>query len=106
MSKKFFAIVGTNGAGIYSSWEKAKVAMEYLNKSIAKGHDTFEAAKDYAIGEFVNRSGRFYLGPFVRNFTLFINDMEKIESKGLDPALEATVSFKNGKKTFKTKGKK
>jgi len=48
-TKKFYAIWGTNGAGVFDDWGYAEHARKYLKKSGIKKFNCFTEAEDYVI---------------------------------------------------------
>lgn len=48
-TKKFYAIRGTNGAGVFDDWGYAEHCRKYLKKSGIKKFDSFTEAEDYAL---------------------------------------------------------
>ena len=52
--EKYYAVSGVNGYGVYTDYEKVKVASRFLANSHCKKYDSFECAKESAVSRFYN----------------------------------------------------
>lgn len=79
---KFYAIAGSNGLGVYSTWDKTKEASYYLSRVRYKKFDNFQDAVSYARDCYNEVSDVYYMGPLPLDFTLYYPAMQTIMSLG------------------------
>lgn len=89
----FYAVAGINGLGVYTSWSRAEVALEYLSYQRYKGFDNFDDAAEYARMNFNVLACRNYIGPVSENFTLYYKDIKTIEMLNLKSCDRIRVEF-------------
>ena len=90
---KFYSVAGMNGLGVYSSWGKAKEALKYLTNQRCKGFDNFQGASDYARAYFNSFRLKNYMGPVTLDFTIYLQDIPKIEMLNLAVSDRIRVVF-------------
>lgn len=54
MAKKFYAVAGTNGYGVYDDWGEVMRAKPHIKKFKNKGFDNYEEAEEYAYAQFIS----------------------------------------------------
>ncbi len=89
----FYSVAGMNGLGVYSSWGKAKEALKYLTNQRCKGFDNFQGASDYARAYFNSFRLKNYMGPVTLDFTIYLQDIPKIEMLNLTVSDRIRVVF-------------
>ena len=89
--KNWYAIWGSNGLGIYSTWKKAQESQRYLEMSNAKGFKVFSEAKCKALKEYNECSGDDFQGPVPIN---------AIKKSGLSADAKIKVVFKDKEPNF------
>ena len=90
---KFYSVAGMNGLGVYSSWGKAEEASKYLSSVRYKKFDNFEDAADYARAYFNSFRLKNYMGPVMLDFTIYHQDIPKIEMLNLTVSDRIRVCF-------------
>ena len=90
---KFYSVAGMNGLGVYSSWGKAEEASKYLSSVRYKKFDNFEGASDFARAHFNSFRLRNYMGPVTLDFTIYLQDIPKIEMLNLAASDRIRVVF-------------
>ena len=95
MDKKnmFYSVAGANGLGVYSTWNKTKAASQYLSSVRYKKFDNFEDAADYARAYFNSFRLKNYMGPVTLDFTIYLQDIPKIEMLNLTVSDRIRVVF-------------
>lgn len=98
--KNWYAIWGSNGLGIYSTWKKAQESQRYLEMSNAKGFKVFSEAKCKALKEYNECSGDDFQGPEPINFTIRREHIDAIKKSGLSADAKIKVVFKDKEPNF------
>ena len=102
MSKKYYAVSGSNGVGVYDNYHMVEKNRKFLKKAKCKGFDSLEEAAASAKHSFneLCEDNFYYSGPLVLNFCLTIPQMVKIYKMDLGAEKMIKVKFENKKVSF------